>query len=56
VNGLTSPERCCDLVDALKQLLRESPPAAVLFVSGRDEQEAQTAATEQPAYAAAFAL
>jgi sulfate transport system ATP-binding protein len=56
VIGLTSPERCSDLVDDLKQLLRESPPAAVLFVSGRDEQEAQTAATEQPAYAAAFAL
>jgi sulfate transport system ATP-binding protein len=56
VIGLTSPERCSDLVDDLKQLLRESPPAAVLFVSGRDEQEAQTAAAEQPAYAAAFAL
>ncbi|HZF28501.1 MAG TPA: ABC transporter ATP-binding protein [Gammaproteobacteria bacterium] len=56
VIGLTSPERCSDLVDDLKQLLRESPPAAVLFVSGRDEQEPQAVAAEQPAYAAAFAL
>jgi CBS domain-containing protein len=56
VIGLTSPERCSDLVDDLRQLLRESPPAAVLFVSGRDEQEPQAVAAEQPAYAAAFAL
>jgi sulfate transport system ATP-binding protein len=56
VIGLTSPERCSDLVDDLKQLLRDSPPAAVLFVSGRDEQEPQTVSAEQPAYAAAFAL
>jgi len=56
VIGLTSPERCSDLVDDLKLLLRDSPPAAVLFVSGRDEQEPQAVAAEQPAYAAAFAL
>jgi ABC-type Fe3+/spermidine/putrescine transport system ATPase subunit len=56
VIGLTSPERCSDLVDDLKQLLRESPPAAVLFVSGRDDQEPQAVAAEQPAFAAAFAL
>jgi ABC-type Fe3+/spermidine/putrescine transport system ATPase subunit len=39
VIGLTSPEQCSDLIDDLRSLLRESPPAAVLFVSGRDEQE-----------------
>jgi hypothetical protein len=56
VIGLTSPERCSDFVDDLSELLRAAPPAAVLFVSGRDEQEPQAVAAEQPAYAAAFAL
>jgi len=43
VIGLTSPERCNDLVDELRVLLRSQPPAAVLFVSGRDEQTAEAA-------------
>ena len=36
VVGLSAPERCSDLVEDLQKLLREQPPAAVLFVSGRD--------------------
>ena len=55
VIGLTSPERCSDLVDDLRELLAASPPAAVLFVSGRDEQEVQNVVAP-PAYAAAWAL
>jgi len=51
VIGLSTPERCSDLVDDLQKLLREQPPAAVLFVSGRDKDRAQS----QP-YAAAFSL
>ena len=55
VIGLTSPERCSDLVDDLRELLRTTPPAAVLFVSGRDEQNVQNVVTP-PAFAAAWAL
>ncbi|HET7609817.1 MAG TPA: hypothetical protein VFL84_14145, partial [Gammaproteobacteria bacterium] len=51
VIGLSAPERCSDLVDDLQKLLREQPPAAVLFVSGRDRTQAQS----QP-HAAAFSL
>jgi hypothetical protein len=51
VIGLSAPERCCDLVDDLQKLLREQPPAAVLFVSGRDRTQAQS----QP-QAVAFSL
>ena len=40
--GLTAPERCSDLIDDLQRLLKETPPAAVLFVSGRDKSETQT--------------
>jgi hypothetical protein len=52
VIGLSTPERCSDLVDELQKLLRERPPAAVLFVSGRDKAEAQA----PPYAAAAFSL
>ncbi|HVS25153.1 MAG TPA: ABC transporter ATP-binding protein [Gammaproteobacteria bacterium] len=55
VVGLTSPERCSDLIDELRELLISSPPAAVLLVSGRDERETQRAVTT-PALAAAWAL
>jgi hypothetical protein len=48
---LTAPERCSELVEELQKLLREQPPAAVLFVSGRDRTQAQS----QP-HAAAFSL
>jgi ABC-type Fe3+/spermidine/putrescine transport system ATPase subunit len=51
VIGLSAPERCSDLVDDLQRLLREQPPAAVLFVSGRDRTQAQS----QP-HAVAFSL
>jgi hypothetical protein len=51
VIGLSAPERCSDLVDDLQKLLHEQPPAAVLFVSGRDRTQVQS----QP-YAAAFSL
>jgi sulfate/thiosulfate transport system ATP-binding protein len=51
VIGLSAPERCSDLVDDLQKLLREQPPAAVLFVSGRDRTQAQS----QP-QAVAFSL
>ena len=43
VIGLTAPERCSDLIDDLQRLLRDTPPAAVLFVSGRDKSTAQAA-------------
>jgi sulfate transport system ATP-binding protein len=52
VIGLSTPERCSDLVDDLQRLLREQPPAAVLFVSGRDKAKTQSAKS----YAAAFSL
>ena len=51
VIGLSAPERCSDLVDDLQKLLREQPPAAILFVSGRDRTQAQA----QP-QAVAFSL
>jgi sulfate transport system ATP-binding protein len=54
VIGLTSPERCSDLIDELRQVLVEAPPAAVLFVSGRDEQDLRKA-SPAPAYATAAA-
>jgi hypothetical protein len=31
------------LIDDLQRLLRDTPPAAVLFVSGRDKSTAQAA-------------
>jgi sulfate transport system ATP-binding protein len=52
VIGLTAPERCSDLTEELRELLRTSPPAALLLVSGRDDQDAEAAA--KPAFA--FAL
>jgi hypothetical protein len=51
VIGLSAPERCSELVDDLQRLLLEQPPAAVLFVSGRDRTQAQS----MP-HAAAFSL
>jgi hypothetical protein len=51
VIGLSAPERCSDLVDDLQRLLREQPPAAILFVSGRDRTQEQA----QP-QAVAFSL
>jgi hypothetical protein len=51
VIGLSAPERCSELVEDLQKLLREQPPAAVLFVSGRDKDQA-----ESRPYAAAFSL
>ena len=44
VIGLSAPERCSELVDDLQKLLREQPPAAVLFVSGRDQDASAVAA------------
>jgi hypothetical protein len=55
VIGLTSPERCSDLVEDLRRVLREHRPAAVLFVSGREEQDLRETAAS-PAFAAAWAL
>jgi ABC-type Fe3+/spermidine/putrescine transport system ATPase subunit len=52
VIGLTSPERCSALVDELRELIREKPPAALLFVSGREQPDARVA----PAPVYAFAL
>jgi hypothetical protein len=43
VIGLTAPERCSDLIDDLQRLLRDTPPAAVMFVSGRDKSTTQAA-------------
>jgi sulfate/thiosulfate transport system ATP-binding protein len=51
VIGLSAPERCSELVEDLQKLIREQPPAAVLFVSGRDKNQAQSQAV-----AAAFSL
>jgi hypothetical protein len=51
VIGLTSPEGCSDLAEEIRALLRSAPPAAVLFVGGRDDQEVQAA---PPAYAFAI--
>jgi hypothetical protein len=42
VVGLSAPERCSDLIDDLQRLLKEQPPAAVLFVSGRDKAQSQS--------------
>jgi hypothetical protein len=56
VVGLTSPERESDLVDDLRELLATSPPAAVLFVSGRDDVETAQNVIAPPAFAAAWAL
>jgi hypothetical protein len=56
VIGLTSPERCSDLIEDLRELLKESPPAAALFVSGRDDDAKVESLPVQPAYAAAWAL
>jgi ABC-type Fe3+/spermidine/putrescine transport system ATPase subunit len=55
VIGLTSPERHSDVVDALGDVISESKPAAVLFVSGRDDQELSSI-SPLPEYAAAWAL
>ncbi len=55
VIGLTSPERCSDLLDDLRKLLEECSSADVLFVSGREEHEPSSVAV-QPAFAAAWAL
>jgi ABC-type Fe3+/spermidine/putrescine transport system ATPase subunit len=52
VIGLTSPERCSVLIDELRELIRKTPPSALLFVSGREERDAR----EAPAPAYAFAL
>ena len=52
VIGLSAPERCSELVEDLQKLIREQPPAAVLFVSGRDKDKTQS----QPYAAAAFSL
>jgi len=51
VIGLSAPERCSDLVDDLQKLLLEQPPAAVLFVSGRDRSQ-----TQALPHSAAFSL
>jgi hypothetical protein len=51
VVGLSAPERCSELVEDLQKLLREQPPAAVLFVSGRDKTQ-----TQSQSYATAFSL
>jgi sulfate transport system ATP-binding protein len=48
VIGLTSPEQCSELAEELRALLGETPPAAVLLVSGRQEQDARAAPA--PAY------
>jgi hypothetical protein len=40
------------LIDELRELIRAKPPAALLFVSGREERDARAA----PAPVYAFAL
>ncbi|HLF12034.1 MAG TPA: ABC transporter ATP-binding protein [Gammaproteobacteria bacterium] len=55
VIGLTSPERCSEVVDELDELISEAKPAAILFVSGRDDQES-SAVGAVPEYATAWAL
>ena len=50
VIGLSAPERCSDLIDDLQKLLREQPPAAVLFVSGRDRSQNPDASRTLPAF------
>ena len=55
VIGLTSPERCSDLTDDLRELLATTPPAAVLFVSGRDGQEIRSV-VPPPVYVAGRAV
>jgi sulfate/thiosulfate transport system ATP-binding protein len=54
VIGLTSPEGSSELAGELRELLAASPPAAVLFVSGRDGQEVRNVAAPA-AYAAGYA-
>jgi hypothetical protein len=54
VIGLTSPERCSSLIDELRELIRKTPPSALLFVSGREERDARAAPAPAPVYA--FAL
>jgi hypothetical protein len=49
VVSLTSPEHCSELAEEVRQLLHDTPPAAVLLVSGRAEQDARVAPA--PAYA-----
>ena len=59
VIGLTSPESVSELVDHLVELVADAKPAAILFVSGRDEPEEVaviTPTTPEPAYAAAWAF
>jgi len=51
VIGLTSPESCSDLLDELDELIKDPKVAAILFVSGRDEQDLRAAAAA-PEYAA----
>jgi hypothetical protein len=51
VIGLTSPERCSALLDELDELIEDPKVAAILFVSGRDEQDLRAAAAA-PEYAA----
>jgi sulfate/thiosulfate transport system ATP-binding protein len=55
VIGLTSPESGSELADDLRELLATSPPAAVLFVSGRDGQEIRNVVAP-PAYATGWAV
>jgi sulfate transport system ATP-binding protein len=55
VLGLTSPEGCSDLAARLQTMLAESKPAAILFVSGRDEPDLRVAAPAQE-YATALAF
>ena len=45
VIGLTSPERCSALIDELRELILKTPPAALLFVSGREERDARRPST-----------
>jgi sulfate transport system ATP-binding protein len=56
VIGLTSPESCSDLVDELDELIKEPKVAAILFVSGRDEQDLRAGAAAPEYAAAAWAL
>ncbi len=55
VIGLTSPEGSSDLADDLRELLATTPPAAVLFVSGRDGQEIRSV-VPPPVYVAGRAV
>jgi len=53
--GLTSPEGCSALPESLMELVDASSLAAILFVSGRDEQDQREVAVAQ-SYATAWAL